>query len=93
MNTTTAPAELTRVSTHGFSLQLGDEELRLPFKQFPWFRRATVGQLADVEWVEPGHLYWPKLAIDLSVDFIRQAADAQPTSAISSISTQAPIGI
>jgi hypothetical protein len=86
-----APAELTRVSSHGFSLQVGREELRLPFKQFPWFRRATVDQLAEVQWHPPGHLYWPTLAIDLSVDFIRGVAD-QPTSAMSSISTQAPMG-
>ena len=87
-----APAELTRVSSHGFSLQIGREELRLPFKQFPWFRRATVDQLAEVQWHAPGHLYWPTLAIHLSINFIRVMA-GQPTSAMSSISTQAPIGI
>lgn len=87
-----APAELTRVTSHGFSLQVGREELRLPFKQFPWFRCATVDQLAAVEWQASGHLYWPTLAIDLSVDFIRGEA-GQPTSAMSSISTHAPMGI
>ena len=89
---TRAGAELQHVSTHGFSLRVGQEELRLSFKQFPWFRRATVPQLAEVEWRPPGHLYWPLLAIELSVDFI-QAVAAHPTSAMSSISTQAPIGI
>jgi hypothetical protein len=89
---TPSAAELKRVSSHGFSLLIGDEELRLPFKRFPWFRRATIDQLSHVEWHAPGHLYWPTLAVDLSVDFIREEA-AQPTSAISSISTQAPVGI
>ncbi len=87
-----AAAELKRVTSHGFALQLGHEELRLPFKRFPWFRRATVDQLSEVEWHASGHLYWPTLAVELSVDFIREAA-AQPTSAMSSISTQAPMGI
>lgn len=87
-----AVAELTRVSSQGFSLQLGHEELRLEFEHFPWFRRAPVDQLAHVEWDASGHLYWPTLAVDLSLDFIRETA-AQPTSAISSISTQAPMGI
>ena len=32
--------EVTNISRHGFWLLLGDEELLLPFEQFPWFRSA-----------------------------------------------------
>jgi hypothetical protein len=69
--------EVSRVCSHGFWLLLGDEELLLPFEQFPWFRSATVGQISDVEHPSPDHLYWPSLDVDLSVESIRRP-DAFP---------------
>lgn len=63
--------EVTHVSQHGFWLLLGNEELLLPFAQFPWFRHATIAQINTVEWPTPDHLYWPELDIDLSVTSIR----------------------
>jgi hypothetical protein len=70
----TSAAEVTHVSRHGFWLLLGDEELLVPFSEFPWFRRATIEQLLDVEWPTPDHLYWPRLDVDLSVQSIRDPA-------------------
>ncbi len=67
----TSVAEVTHVSRHGFWLLLGDEELLLPFAEFPWFRHATIEQLHDVQWPTVDHLYWPQLDIDLSVQSIR----------------------
>jgi hypothetical protein len=58
-------------------LLLADEEVLLPFEQFPWFRRATIEQLSNVEWPSPDHLYWPELDVDLSVESIRRP-DAFP---------------
>lgn len=72
---TTSVAEVTNVSKHGFWLLLGDEELLLPFDQFPWFKQATVEQLTTVEWPTPDHLYWPQLDVDLSVSSIRRPED------------------
>ena len=72
---TTSQAEVTNVSKHGFWLLLGDEELLLPFDQFPWFKQATVEQLTTVEWPTPDHLYWPQLDVDLSVSSIRRPQD------------------
>ena len=73
--TNTSAAELTHVSTHGFWLLLGSEELLLPFAQFPWFKTATIEQLSRVEWPTPDHLYWPALDVDLSVASIRNPAN------------------
>jgi hypothetical protein len=70
----TSAAEVTHVSRHGFWLLLGDEELLVPFANFPWFRRATIEQLLDVEWPTSDHLYWPRLDVDLSVRSIRDPA-------------------
>lgn len=69
--TPTSEIEVTNVSPHGLWLLLRDEELFLPFADFPWFKDAPVGKLFRVEILSPNHLYWPELDIDLSVDSIR----------------------
>lgn len=69
--TATSVAEVTHVSRHGFWLLLDTEELLVPFEQFPWFKKATIEQLSDVQWPTPNHLYWPQLDADLSVESIR----------------------
>ena len=69
--TITSAPEVTHVSKHGFWLLLGDEELLLPFAQFPWFKKATIEQLSEVEWPTSGHVYWPQLDVDLSVESLR----------------------
>ena len=70
----TSAAEVTNVSTHCFWLLLGDEELAVPFSEFPWFKKATIEQLSDVERPTGDHLYWPQLDVDLSVQSIRNPA-------------------
>jgi hypothetical protein len=62
--------EITNLSKHGFWLLIRDRELFVAFKHFPWFREAPVGEILDVELQGPGHLYWPKLDVDLSVESI-----------------------
>jgi Protein of unknown function (DUF2442) len=49
---------------------VGERELFLSFKEFPWFRDASVRQITNVELPSPHHLYWPELDIDLSVESI-----------------------
>jgi Protein of unknown function (DUF2442) len=70
----TSEVEVTNVSRHGFWLLVGNEELAIPFAQFPWFRKATIDQLSDVQRPTPDHLYWPQLDADLSVQSIRDPA-------------------
>ena len=62
--------KVSRVSPHGFWLLLGDEELLLPFSDFPWFKDATIVELSTVERPSTDHLYWPLLDVDLSVESI-----------------------
>ncbi len=73
----TLAVEVTHISRNGLWLLLGDEELLLPFEQFPWFRKATIDQVSHVERPTKDHLYWPELDIDLSVESIRKP-DAFP---------------
>ena len=70
--TFTLGAEVTNVSTHCFWLLLGDEELAVPFIDFPWFKRATIEQLSDVQRPSEDHLYWPQIDVDLSIESIRK---------------------
>ena len=60
--------EVGNVSAQGFWLLVGDRERFLSFKDFPWFRDATIAQLTKVELASPHHLYWPELDIDLAVE-------------------------
>lgn len=62
---------LSSVSPDGLRLWLGDEELYLPFADFPWFRDATIRELPNIERPAPSHLYWPDIDVDLSVESIR----------------------
>ena len=66
----TSAVEVTNVSRHGFWLLLEQEELFVPFADFPWFQAAAIGALTNVEWPSPHHLYWPDLDVDLAVSSI-----------------------
>ena len=68
---TTFSAEVTNISAHCFWLLLDDEELPVPYAQFPWFKQATVQQILEVERPTESHLYWPGLDVDLAVESLR----------------------
>src|SRR5687768_6054833 len=66
----TSQVEVTNVSPHGFWLFLGQQELFVPFKDFPWFKDASIRQISRVELPSAHHLYWPDLDVDLAIDSI-----------------------
>ena len=66
----TSPVEVTNVSAHGFWLFIGQRELFVSFREFPWFKEASVGAITRVELPSPHHLYWPELDVDLAVESI-----------------------
>jgi len=63
--------EVSLASSKGFWLLLNNEELFVPYKEFPWFKQATMEQITTVEWPTPNHLFWPLLDVDLAVESIR----------------------
>lgn len=69
--TTTLGAEVTNVSGHCVWMLIDDEELALPYSEFPWFKAATILQILNVLRPTADHLYWPDLDVDLSVESIR----------------------
>ncbi len=66
----TLVAEVANVSATGFWILVDERELFVPFKQFPWFREATIGQILNVQRPHKHHLHWPDLDVDLAVDSI-----------------------
>jgi hypothetical protein len=64
-------AEVTTINRQGFWLQYRDEELYLPFVEFPVFEHATVAQICKVECLSGSRVYWPALDIDLTLEQLR----------------------
>jgi hypothetical protein len=70
LGSSTSGPEVTHISPHGIWLLVEDRELFLPFEQFPWFRKASVDAIQNVEQPHARHLYWPRLDVDLAIDSI-----------------------
>jgi hypothetical protein len=58
------------VATHGVWLLASDQELFMPYDEFPWFKDAPVRSIINVQEMSPGHFYWPDLDVDLSLESI-----------------------
>ena len=62
--------EVTNISAHGLWLLVRNRELFLSYDDFPWFRDKPVKSIAQVEEQSPGHLHWPEIDVDLTVEMI-----------------------
>ncbi len=54
----------------GMELFIEQRELFVAFRDFPWFKDASIGAITKVELPSPHHLYWPELDVDLAVESI-----------------------
>jgi hypothetical protein len=68
----TSRVEVGNIDRHGLWLLVEDQEYFLPYEDFPWFRKATVDQILNVELLHGDHLHWPDLDVDLSLDSLAQ---------------------
>ena len=64
----TSSAEVVQISLNGIWLFVKGIEYFLPFRNFPWFKDATVSQVHKVSLLNKTHLYWPELDVDLELD-------------------------
>ena len=62
--------EITNISTHGIWILVDNKEYFLSYKDFPWFKEVPISKILKVEQPYPGHLYWPEIDVDLSIDII-----------------------
>ncbi len=60
-------AEILNISRNGMWILIGDKEFFMPFSEFPWFLKATIEQIYDVELFYGYHLHWPYLDIDIEM--------------------------
>ena len=67
----TSPVEVTHISSNGIWILAHNEELFLPYTEFPWFKDQTVSAILNVVESSPGHFCWPKIDVDLSAEMIR----------------------
>jgi len=58
------------ISPFGIWILVRDKKYFLPYEEFPWFLKARLEEILEVKEVSPGHLFWPKLDIDLSLEMI-----------------------
>ncbi|MEW6531344.1 MAG: DUF2442 domain-containing protein [Thermodesulfobacteriota bacterium] len=67
----TSEVEVTNISRHGLWILIGEEELFLPFDEFPWFKDAPLQAILNVQLQGREQLHWPDLDVDLTLDSIR----------------------
>lgn len=75
LGTSTSEIEVSLASNKGFWLLVSDEELFVSYAEFPWFKKATIEEIANIERPTPDHLYWPLIDVDLSVESIRNPSN------------------
>ena len=75
LGVSTSGVEVTNVSRHGIWMLAGSRELFMSFKDFPWFRDASIGRITNVEEPSPGHFPWPDLDIDIGLRTIEHPDD------------------
>ena len=66
----TLEVEVTNVSGNGIWILVDDREVFLPFEDFPWFEAASIRHIMNVVKLQPEHLYWPDLDVDLTVESV-----------------------
>lgn len=58
---------MTAITDAGFTVRIDGRDLFVSFAHFPWFRRARVSDLFQVERTAAGNLRWPAIDVDLCV--------------------------
>ena len=66
----TSQIEVTNISNHGVWILCDDKELFMSYEDFPWFKDEPIRKILNVEEITPGHLYWPDIDVDLSIEII-----------------------
>ena len=60
--------EVTHIDMQGIWLLMHDKEFFLPFERFPWFRKATVDEIHNVQLASGDKLSWPDLDKELLIE-------------------------
>lgn len=62
--------EVTHISRNGLILLVGDKEYYLSYNKFPWFKRARIDDVFNVQFMGRNRIRWDALDVDLSMSII-----------------------
>ncbi len=63
--------EILNVSPNGIWLYVSGNEYFMSYEEFPWFKEARIREIYNLELLPGGHLYWPELDVDLTLDSLK----------------------
>lgn len=66
--------EVQGISKHGIWLYVDGKEYFLPFRNYPWFKKAALSSLYNVKCLFGFHLYWPDIDVDLELESLSEPA-------------------
>lgn len=69
--TTSNSAEIQAISSQGIWILANDQEFFIAYQEFPWFLRATIEQIYNLEFFHGKHLHWPALDIDIDLESLK----------------------
>lgn len=67
----TSKTEVLNISQNGVWLFVSNREYFMSFKQYPWFKEATIAEIQNVKLLHGHHLHWEDLDIDLELESIK----------------------
>lgn len=68
--TSISQIEVTNVDSQRIWLFVEEKEYFLSYENYPWFKESKLSDILNVELYSGGHIYWPALDIDLSINIL-----------------------
>lgn len=65
---TSHKVEIQNISHHGMWLLVNEKEFFISFVDFPWFLKATIEQIYNLEFFHGKYIHWPQLDIDIDLE-------------------------
>ena len=73
----TKKAQVQNITDKGILVLVDEQEFFMSFAEFPWFLKATIEQIYNLEFFHGKHLHWPALDIDVALESL-QNPEAYP---------------
>jgi len=61
-------AEVLQIAPDGLKVRAERREYFLEYERFPWLEAAPVGQVLNVKMLDPVHLCWPDLGMEIALE-------------------------
>ena len=68
----TSLSNVTNIVQIGFWILIDDKEYFIPFKDYPVFMDATIGQIYNVKRLAQNQLHWPDLDADIEIEALEE---------------------